>query len=179
MDYDTLRQAGSMLGSAAVIVIDDATDIVEVIARTVEFYREESCGKCTPCREGTIWITHVFDRLLHGRGRMEGLTLLESIAAGSAGIEIPIFCYHDRMPPLGACRMCLVRVEKLPKLQTSCTLVATDGMVVDPTSAEVRTGQEAILEFLLINHPLDCPICDKGGECPLQDQTFTFGPGRR
>ena len=99
-------------------------------------------------------------------------------AARSAGIEIPIFCYHDRMPPLGACRMCLVRVEKLPKLQTSCTLVATDGMVVDTTSAEVRTGQEAILEFLLINHPLDCPICDKGGECPLQDQTFTFGPGR-
>ncbi len=99
-------------------------------------------------------------------------------AARGAGIEIPIFCYHDRMPPLGACRMCLVRVEKMPKLQTSCTLVGTEGMVVDTISAEVKAGQEAILEFLLINHPLDCPICDKGGECPLQDQTFTFGPGR-
>ncbi len=99
-------------------------------------------------------------------------------AARTAGIDIPIFCYHDRMPPLGACRMCLVQVEKMAKLQTSCTLVATDGMVVDTTSAAVKTGQEAMLEFLLINHPLDCPICDKGGECPLQDQTFTFGPGR-
>jgi NADH-quinone oxidoreductase subunit G len=99
-------------------------------------------------------------------------------AARAAGIEIPIFCYHDRMPPLGACRMCLVHVEKMPKLQTSCTLVATDRMVVDTTSAAVKAGQEAILEFLLINHPLDCPICDKGGECPLQDQAFTYGPGR-
>ncbi|MDR7417775.1 MAG: NADH-quinone oxidoreductase subunit NuoG [Armatimonadota bacterium] len=99
-------------------------------------------------------------------------------AARSAGIDIPIFCYHDRMPPLGACRMCLVRVEKMPKLQTSCTLVATEGMVVDTRGPEVTAGQEAILEFLLINHPLDCPICDKGGECPLQDQTFRWGPGR-
>ncbi len=99
-------------------------------------------------------------------------------AALTAGIDIPIFCYHDRMPPLGACRMCLVQVEKMAKLQTSCTLVATEGMVVDTTSAAVKTGQEAMLEFLLINHPLDCAICDKGGECPLQDQTFTFGPGR-
>ncbi|MGQ0548977.1 MAG: NADH-quinone oxidoreductase subunit NuoG [Armatimonadota bacterium] len=99
-------------------------------------------------------------------------------AARASGIEIPIFCYHDRMPPLGACRMCLVQVEKMAKLQTSCTLVATDGMVIDTTSTAVKAGQEAMLEFLLINHPLDCPICDKGGECPLQDQTFQFGPGR-
>ena len=99
------------------------------------------------------------------------------LAAGSAGIEIPIFCYHDRMPPLGACRMCLVKVEKMPKLQTSCTLSAAEGMVVDTVSPEVKAGQEAILEFLLINHPLDCPICDKGGECPLQDQTYRWGPG--
>ncbi|MDR7482579.1 MAG: NADH-quinone oxidoreductase subunit NuoG [Armatimonadota bacterium] len=99
-------------------------------------------------------------------------------AARAAGSEIPIFCYHDRMPPLGACRMCLVKVEKMPKLQTACTLPAAEGMVVDTQSAEVRAGQEAILEFLLINHPLDCPICDKGGECPLQDQTLRFGPGR-
>jgi NADH-quinone oxidoreductase subunit G len=105
-----------------------------------------------------------------------GTTVYE--AARSAGIDIPIFCYHDRMPPLGACRMCMVRVEKMPKLQTSCTLVATDGMVVDTQGPEVKAGQEAILEFLLINHPLDCPICDKGGECPLQDQTLRWGPGR-
>lgn len=99
-------------------------------------------------------------------------------AARAAGIDIPIFCYHDRMPPLGACRMCFVKVEKMPKLQTSCTLVAAEGMAVDTRAPEVRSAQEAILEFLLINHPLDCPICDKGGECPLQDQTFRWGPGR-
>jgi len=99
-------------------------------------------------------------------------------AAKGAHIEIPIFCYHDRMPPLGACRMCLVKVEKMAKLQTSCTLEAVDGMVVSTVTPEVKAGQEAILEFLLINHPLDCPICDKGGECPLQDQAYAFGPGR-
>lgn len=98
-------------------------------------------------------------------------------AAKGAHIEIPIFCYHDRMPPLGACRMCLVKVEKMAKLQTSCTLEAADGMVVSTIAPEVKAGQEAILEFLLINHPLDCPICDKGGECPLQDQAYKFGPG--
>src|SRR3989475_4755011 len=98
-------------------------------------------------------------------------------AAAQAGIEIPIFCYHDRMPPLGACRMCLVKVDKMPKLQTSCTLEAAEGMGVSTTTPDVRAGQEAILEFLLINHPLDCPICDKGGECPLQDQTYQYGPG--
>jgi NADH-quinone oxidoreductase subunit G len=99
-------------------------------------------------------------------------------AARAAGVEIPIFCYHDRMPPLGACRMCLVKVEQAPKLVTSCTLEAAEGMVVHTQTAEVKAAQEAILEYLLINHPLDCPICDKGGECPLQDQTVRFGPGR-
>lgn len=99
-------------------------------------------------------------------------------AARQAGVDIPIFCYHDRMPPLGACRMCLVNVEKMGKLQTACTLEAADAMVVSTTTPDVKAGQEAILEFLLINHPLDCPICDKGGECPLQDHTFTYGPGR-
>lgn len=98
-------------------------------------------------------------------------------ACRDLGIEIPIFCYHDRMPPFGACRMCLVEVEKMPKLQTSCTLVATEGMVVKTQSDFAVNGRKGILEFLLINHPLDCPICDKGGECPLQDQALKFGPG--
>ncbi|MCE5317808.1 MAG: NADH-quinone oxidoreductase subunit NuoG, partial [Parachlamydia sp.] len=99
-------------------------------------------------------------------------------AAQKLGIEIPIFCYQDRMPPFGACRMCLVEVEKMPKLQTSCTLEATEGMVVKTQSQIAVEGREGILEFLLINHPLDCPICDRGGECPLQDQTIKFGPGK-
>lgn len=98
-------------------------------------------------------------------------------AAKQLGIDIPIFCYHDRMPAFGACRVCLVEVEKSGKLQTSCTLQATEGMVVKTQSALAAEGRKDILEFLLINHPLDCPICDKGGECPLQDQTLMYGPG--
>lgn len=99
-------------------------------------------------------------------------------AAKRLGIEIPIFCYHDRMPPFGACRMCLVEVEKMPKLQASCTLEATEGMNVITQSNRAVSGRKTILELLLINHPLDCPICDRGGECPLQDQTLKYGPGK-
>jgi NADH-quinone oxidoreductase subunit G len=105
----------------------------------------------------------------------KGTTVLH--AAERAGIEIPVFCYHERMPPLGACRMCFVRVEKMPRLQTACTLEAQEGMVVWTEIPEVVEARRAILEFLLVNHPLDCPICDKGGECPLQDNTFKYGPG--
>ena len=93
------------------------------------------------------------------------------------GIDVPIFCYQDRMPPFGACRVCLVEVEKMAKLQTSCTLQAGEGMVVKTQSETAVEGRKSVLEFLLINHPLDCPICDRGGECPLQDQTLKFGPG--
>ena len=99
-------------------------------------------------------------------------------AAQQLKIDIPVFCYLDRMPPFGACRMCLVEVEKAPKLQTSCTLEATEGMVVKTQSTIAKEGREGILELLLINHPLDCPICDKGGECPLQDHTLECGPGK-
>jgi len=98
-------------------------------------------------------------------------------ATQKLGINIPIFCYHDRMPPFGACRVCLVEVEKSHKLQTSCTLEAAEGMVVHTQSHNAVEGRKGILEFLLINHPLDCPICDRGGECPLQDQALYFGPG--
>lgn len=99
-------------------------------------------------------------------------------AAKGLGVELPIFCYQDRMPPFGACRVCLVEVEKMPKLQTSCSLVATEGMVVKTQSQMAIEGREGIIEFLLINHPLDCPICDRGGECPLQEQTLKFGGGK-
>jgi NADH-quinone oxidoreductase subunit G len=101
-------------------------------------------------------------------------------AAQAAGIEIPVFCYEPRLgPPVGACRMCLVEIEGIPKLQAGCTLSAQEGMVVRTatTSAAAAEGQEATLEFILVNHPLDCPVCDKGGECPLQDLTFRYGPG--
>ena len=109
----------------------------------------------------------------------KGTGLVETAAA--AGIEIPVFCYEPRLgPPVGACRMCLVEVEGLPKLQAGCTLTAQDGMVVRTaqTSKRAADGQNGTLEFLLANHPLDCPVCDKGGECPLQDLTFRYGPGK-
>jgi NADH-quinone oxidoreductase subunit G len=108
----------------------------------------------------------------------KGTGLVETALA--AGIEIPVFCYEPRLgPAVGACRMCLVEVEGMPKLQAGCTLTAQDGMVVKTaaTSEKAAEGQNATLEFILVNHPLDCPVCDKGGECPLQDLTFRYGPG--
>jgi NADH-quinone oxidoreductase subunit G len=101
-------------------------------------------------------------------------------AALAAGIEIPVFCYEPRLgAPVGACRMCLCEVKGMPKLQAVCTMTAQDGMVIRTaqTSAKAAEGQNATLEFILVNHPLDCPVCDKGGECPLQDLTFRWGPG--
>ena len=109
----------------------------------------------------------------------KGTGLVETAAA--AGIEIPVFCYEPRLgPAVGACRMCLVEIEGVPKLQAGCTLTAQDGMVVRTAQASERAaeGQNATLEFILVNHPLDCPVCDKGGECPLQDLTFKYGPGQ-
>lgn len=98
-------------------------------------------------------------------------------AAQKLGIEVPIYCYHPKMEPLGACRMCFVAVEKMPKLATACTTVVSEGMVVRTDTPQVKKGRQGTLEFLLINHPLDCPICDKGGECDLQDFTLRHGPG--
>jgi NADH-quinone oxidoreductase subunit G len=109
----------------------------------------------------------------------KGTGLVE--AAAAAGIEIPVFCYEPRLgPPVGACRMCLCEVAPgPPKPQAACTLTAAEGMVVKTaaTSEVAAEGQNATLEFILVNHPLDCPVCDKGGECPLQDLTFRYGPG--
>jgi NADH-quinone oxidoreductase subunit G len=100
-------------------------------------------------------------------------------AAERAGTYIPRFCYHPRMDPIGMCRMCLVDVEgqRGATLTPACFVEVTDGMVVDTANDRVRKAQDGVLEFLLANHPLDCPVCDKGGECPLQDQTLAYGPG--
>ena len=104
----------------------------------------------------------------------KGKTILE--AALDNGISIPFYCYHPGIGVEGSCRVCIVKVEKMPKLQTSCSTVCTDGMVVATGSPEVVQARASVFEFLLINHPLDCPVCDKGGECPLQDYSYTFGP---
>ena len=91
--------------------------------------------------------------------------------------EIPVFCYHPSLKPVGACRMCLVEIEKMPRLQTACTTPVGEGMVVKTRSDMATGGQNAVISMLLANHPLDCPVCDKGGECPLQDNTFEHGLG--
>ena len=100
-------------------------------------------------------------------------------AARKGDVEIPVFCYEPKLgDPVGACRMCLVEIEGIPKLQTSCSTPVRDGMVVHTRTEQVKHAQSAVVEFLLVNHPLDCPVCDKGGECPLQDITQGWGPGK-
>ena len=98
-------------------------------------------------------------------------------AAKAAGIEIPAFCYYEGLSLQAACRMCLVEVEKAPKLLTSCTLPVAEGMVVRTDTEPVKQARKSMLEFLLTNHPLDCPVCDKGGECELQNMVFRYGAG--
>jgi NADH-quinone oxidoreductase subunit G len=98
-------------------------------------------------------------------------------AAKHSGIEVPAFCYYEGLTLQAACRMCLVEVEKMPKLMTACTLPVAEGMVVRTETPQVAAARKSMLEFLLANHPLDCPVCDKGGECELQDMTFRYGAG--
>ena len=272
--------AGSMLGSGAIVIMDDTTDAVKAAWRVVKFFARESCGKCTPCREGTTWLEQILRRILDGEGRPSDIDLLldigDNISPGpypvaahngqeavpfpprqtticplgpsavapvvstirrfrheyevqdhpprphphrggcrrsqpvtaiepettveitvdGAAVEarpgellieacerngtyIPRFCYHSRMSPVGMCRMCLVEVDtgRGFALQPSCMVPVSEGMKVSTESEVTKKAQDGVLEFLLINHPLDCPVCDKGGECPLQDQTMAYGPG--
>ena len=103
-----------------------------------------------------------------------GTLLIE--AAKQAGVLVPHYCYHPGLPVAGLCRMCLVQVEKAPKLQIACATQVAEGMVVHTQSEQAKSARMGVLELLLINHPLDCPICDQAGECELQD--FTFQEGR-
>jgi NADH-quinone oxidoreductase subunit G len=103
----------------------------------------------------------------------KNLTVMQ--ACEIAGEEIPRFCYHDKLSIAGNCRMCLVEVEKAPKLMSSCTMPLMEGMSIITNSEKVKLGRKGVMEFLLINHPLDCPICDQGGECDLQDQAMYYG----
>jgi NADH-quinone oxidoreductase subunit G len=106
----------------------------------------------------------------------KGRTVLE--AALDHGIELPYYCFHPGLGVDGSCRVCIVKIEKMPKLQTSCSTTCTEGMVVHTRTPDVVEARAGVFEFLLINHPLDCPVCDKGGECPLQDFSYEFGPER-
>src|ERR1700754_2809040 len=98
-------------------------------------------------------------------------------ACKSAGIEIPAFCYYPGLSLQAACRMCVVRIEKMPKLQTACTTPVAEGIVVQTETPEIAQARNASLQHLLGNHPLDCPVCVAGGECKLQDMTFKYGAG--
>jgi NADH-quinone oxidoreductase subunit G len=106
----------------------------------------------------------------------KGKTVLE--AAIDHGRGVPYYCYHPGLGVDGSCRVCIVKIEKMAKLQTACSTVCTDGMIVITDSPEVVAARASVFEFLLINHPLDCPVCDKGGECPLQDFSYSYGPER-
>lgn len=106
----------------------------------------------------------------------KGRTVLE--AALENDIAIPFYCFHPGLGVDGSCRVCIVKIEKLPKLQTACSTLCAEGMVVSTDTPEVIEARAGVFEFLLINHPLDCPVCDKGGECPLQDFAYSFGPDR-
>ena len=105
-----------------------------------------------------------------------GTLLIE--ACRKAGIEIPAFCYYPGLSLQAACRMCVVRQEKVPKLQTACTTTVAEGQVFTTESPEIAQARKATIELLLGNHPLDCPVCDAGGECELQDMTFKYGAGK-
>src|SRR5437879_214334 len=108
----------------------------------------------------------------------KGTLLIE--AAKQAGVLVPHYCYHPGLPVAGVCRMCLVEIEKAPKLQIACATTVTEGMVVNTQSPQAKGARQSVLELLLINHPLDCPICDQAGECELQDFVFQEGrPGTR
>src|SRR2546423_1664124 len=104
----------------------------------------------------------------------KGKTVLQ--AAIESGISVPYYCYHPGIGIDGSCRVCIVKIEKMPKLQTSCSTVCSDGMIVSTRTPEVEAARAGVFEFLLVNHPLDCPVCVKGGECPLQDFSYNFGP---
>src|SRR3989442_1291678 len=169
LDMDAVATAGSSLGAGAMIFMDETACLVDVSMRLVDFYEHESCGKCVPCREGTYFESQLMHRLEAGGAPLD--------AAAELGIHIPIYCAHPKMEPVAVCRMCLVNIEKFPKPQPACATTVAEGMVVRTDIAEVTKLREGMLEFLLLNHPLDCPVCDRSGECDLQDFTFRYGPG--
>ena len=131
------------------------------------------------------WNLRSLDRLMAGMATVTidgrqlevdpALTIIQ--AARANGIDIPHFCWHPKLSVAGNCRICLVDVEKLPKLVIACATQISNGMVVHTASPKVINGREAVMEFLLINHPLDCPICDEAGECKLQDYAYKHSIG--
>ena len=225
------------------------------MARIARFYKHESCGQCTPCREGSGWMWRILNRATKGETTLSDIDLLEDVtkqieghticafgegsawpvqgllrhfrkevdkkcsndplikkkkdipylvdqhllekkmpkitingkeiefepgmtvlqACELANVEIPRFCYHERLSIAGNCRMCLVEMEKSAKPIASCAMPAAEGMNIKTNTEFVEKARKGVMEFLLANHPLDCPVCDQGGECDLQDQSLYYG----
>ena len=237
------------------MVINKDQDIVSCMARIARFYKHESCGQCTPCREGSGWMWRILNRATKGETTLSDIDLLEDVtkqieghticafgegsawpvqgllrhfrkevdkkcsndplikkkkdipylvdqhllekkmpkitingkeiefepgmtvlqACELANVEIPRFCYHERLSIAGNCRMCLVEMEKSAKPIASCAMPAAEGMNIKTNTEFVEKARKGVMEFLLANHPLDCPVCDQGGECDLQDQSLYYG----
>ena len=256
MDFDSLIKNKSGLGTAGIVVINKDQDILECMARIARFYKHESCGQCTPCREGSGWMWRILERIKNGETTLSDVDLLDDVtkqieghticafgegsawpvqgllrhfrkeinkkcsdepiikkkrdipylvdqhllennimpkiiingkeiefeegmtvlqACEIAKVEIPRFCYHEKLSIAGNCRMCLVELEKSPKPVASCAMPAIDGMNIKTNTPFVEKARKGVMEFLLANHPLDCPVCDQGGECDLQDQSMYYG----
>ena len=255
MDFDSLIENKSGLGTAGIVVINKDQDIVSCMARIARFYKHESCGQCTPCREGSGWMWRILNRATKGETTLSDIDLLEDVtkqieghticafgegsawpvqgllrhfrkevdkkcsndplikkkkdvpylidqhllekrmpkiivngkeiefqsgmtvlqACELAGAEIPRFCYHERLSIAGNCRMCLVEMDKSRKPIASCAMPAAEGMNIKTNTEMVEKARKGVMEFLLANHPLDCPVCDQGGECDLQDQSLYYG----
>ncbi|NJN14117.1 MAG: NADH-quinone oxidoreductase subunit NuoF [Planctomycetes bacterium] len=241
-DVESVAKTGSSLGSGAIMVFDDSVSAVDVALNIAEFYSHESCGQCTPCREGSDWVRQML-RLFQQReakaGDLEtlwdvttkmdgtticalaealvwpvqsyvkkfraefeaaasvrgggmsatvnvtidgqsvavpaGLNLIE--AAAHVGKSVPHYCYHPRLSVVGNCRICLCEVEGMGKLQIGCNTTVREGMAFHTENERVRGARSGVMELLLINHPLDCPICDQAGECKLQDYAVDHGSG--
>ena len=248
MDFDPVAKAGSRLGTGGIVVFDQDTCMVAATLNLIRFFTRESCGWCTPCREGLPYVQHILETIEAGNGSEEHIDILQDHvnllnysfcalapgamgpvqgllrqfmdelrehivkrrcpfkqlkdaetdhrqykplklpkalpyceAAQSVGIPIPHFCWHPALGKAGACRVCAVKMLDGPVkgIQMSCMLQAQDGMVVSTTDEEAMAMRRQVIEWLMINHPHDCPVCDEGGECQLQDFTIAGGHGLR
>ena len=252
MANEFLRERKTMLGTGGVMVMDETTCMVRVACVITYFFRDESCGQCTQCREGTGWMNKIVDRIERGAGSeedlddparrrgqdggpddlrvrrrrglagpgaaaplprassrrtctrsaarsrrasssrcrasrstdielevAEGRTLLQAlddVGLLMNGVDVPHYCWHPKLSIDGSCRLCQVEVEGLPKLQIACNTPVQDGMVVRTQARRAcSSAREGVMELLLVNHPLDCPICDQAGECKLQDYAYEYG----
>ena len=248
LDFDSVAKAGSRLGTGTMVVLDDHTCPVGMVLSLEKFFARESCGWCTPCREGLPWVARILEALEQGKGEMSDLEILEqharllapgrtfcALAPGrggapaeraaalprglrtaraaeevplemktftltidgrqyavdaegknllhvclSLGFNLPYFCWHPALHSVGACRQCAVKLFKdeadtQGRIVMSCMTPVADGMRVSVEDPEARAFRGSVTEWLMVNHPHDCPVCDEGGECHLQDMTVMTG----